>query len=1354
MRGFPTYRVMDNNMKTVLTMLVRLCYAGGMKKLGLLALFALFAVFSLMAQDAEFYYERGIEYAESGDFDRAIEDFSRAITLDQNYVDAWYNRGNAYYDKGEYDRAIEDYSRAIALDQNWTYPWYNRGLAYYYKGEFDLAIEDYNRTITLDPNWAYPWNNRGIAYYNKGEFDLAIEDYSKAIELDQNHVRAWNGRGIAYYAKGELDRAIEDYTKAITIDQNWVYPWYNRGNAYNDKGEYDRAIEDYSIAITLDQNYANIWNSRGNAYYNKGEFDRAIEDYSRAIALDQNLVPAWNSRGDSYQAKGEFDRAIEDFSKAIELDQNYVHAWNGRGIAYKAKGELDRAIEDYSRAIALDENWAYPWNNRGLAYNDKGEFDRAIEDFSRAIALDENWTYPWYNRGLAYYDKGEFDRAIEDYSKAIVLDLNFANAWNGRGNAYYDKGELDLAIEDYNRAITLDPNWAYPWNNRGNAYREKVELDHAIEDFSRAIALDQNWAYPWNGRGNAYYDKGELDLAIEDYSRAIALDENWAYPWNNRGYAYDAKGEFDRAIEDYSRAIALDENWAYPWNNRGNAYKDKGEFNRAIEDFSRAITLDENWADPLNNRGNAYSAKGEHDLAIEDYNRAITLDSNLAYPWNGRGNAYRAKGELDQSIEDFSRAIAIDQNFAYAYNNRGNAYRARGELDLAIEDHSKSILLDPNNPYAWYYRGNAYRAKGELDRAIEDFKQSIETADKNNMITEIFHRSWEFAGQLYSTYPFLSSDINSITANLPYANLARESLRKSIARAEQARSSLGARGVQIMTGLLYQYYAGVDFEALLGSAEQAFIYSESLRSRGFLDQMGTEAALKLPGVQEIDAQNVRRLIRDIDNLRDLLSRLNPQTDGTRYAEAGIALSRAEAELMAQDTAIAGNVPGYSELRNPETKTLAEAISLCGDNRAILEYVIWDDSIEFKAPASFGGPSSFPNRPSINSYCLVITKEGITAVRLDPEFNYAGNVEALRSKLFIRDSRGRIVPGEESTFEAERNALYNALIRPVLEYIPENIENILIVPDSNLAFLPFDILRENNNPNTRSLGEYYSITLSPSVSVSILASQTEVTMREPVIAFGGAWYSPFAERNTPDYNPYVRDVNNNRLAAFSERLDEYYRGSAGEATLERASAVEHFGRRGWEYLAGTVAEVQGLERIATVAPTIIQGRDVSKRRVKELSDAGVLRNYPIIHFACHGYFNDNLTPQAALVFSEVSGLLGDDVDGYLSIEEIALLQLRARMVMMSACETGLGNLRRGDGMSGLARAFMVAGAQNVGVSLWEIDDAATVEFMWNVYRKVIREGRSFRNAYREVKEEFRRSARWNHPYYWAAFTMYE
>jgi CHAT domain-containing protein len=114
-------------------------------------------------------------------------------------------------------------------------------------------------------------------------------------------------------------------------------------------------------------------------------------------------------------------------------------------------------------------------------------------------------------------------------------------------------------------------------------------------------------------------------------------------------------------------------------------------------------------------------------------------------------------------------------------------------------------------------------------------------------------------------------------------------------------------------------------------------------------------------------------------------------------------------------------------------------------------------------------------------------------------------------------------------------------------------------------------------------------------------------------------------------------------------------------------------------------------------------------------------------------------------------------GYLTISDIAVLDLNARMVILSACETGLGRTNAGEGMVGLARAFMVAGARNVGVSLWKIDDGATSVYMQMVYRKVLEEGKLLREAYKEVKGVFQTKPpglNYNRPFFWAPFTMYE
>ena len=94
-----------------------------------------------------------------------------------------------------------------------------------------------------------------------------------------------------------------------------------------------------------------------------------------------------------------------------------------------------------------------------------------------------------------------------------------------------------------------------------------------------------------------------------------------------------------------------------------------------------------------------------------------------------------------------------------------------------------------------------------------------------------------------------------------------------------------------------------------------------------------------------------------------------------------------------------------------------------------------------------------------------------------------------------------------------------------------------------------------------------------------------------------------------------------------------------------------------------------------------------------------------------------------------------------------------MVCLSACQTGLGEIKKGEGIVGLSRAFMVAGSRNVGVTLWSVDDEATAEFMSRMYKKV-KGGMSYSEAYRKVKNEFRNSDEYSHPYYWAAFVVYE
>jgi CHAT domain-containing protein len=526
-----------------------------------------------------------------------------------------------------------------------------------------------------------------------------------------------------------------------------------------------------------------------------------------------------------------------------------------------------------------------------------------------------------------------------------------------------------------------------------------------------------------------------------------------------------------------------------------------------------------------------------------------------------------------------------------------------------------------------------------------------------------------------------------------------------------------------MSRVLYLYYAAADFEAFSGSHARAFEYSEALRSRGFLEQMGTEAALRLPGISGERREEVKALLLAIENFRTILENLSGRLmgeDNDRYARFSAELRAAEAELAVLDAAIGEEVPRYGELRSPRPVDIEKAKAWCGDDRAALEYVIWDESIGYMPINSSFFDAQLDAFPAINSYCLVLTKDGVRAVRLPPAysrtnpegFDYSGMVEALRSKVFHQDQYGNIVLLDESAFETERNALYNALVKPVLPFIPEGITGITIVPDGALAFLPFDMLRENNGKDTRDFGETYRLSLSPSVSVSVLASETEEGPEDSFLGFGGALYNGY-------------------------------------------HGADERGPISWGFLEYARSEIEDIGKYFS-RPRLLTGAEVSEAKIRELSAGGELKEYSILHFACHGFFNQREPGDSGILLSEISGQVKTGEDGNLTIGEVVLLELKARMVLMSACSTGLGRIQRGDGMVGLARSFMTAGAKHVGVSLWEIDDYYTYIFMKRLYGHMRGEGLSFREAYYRTRNGFRgeRNKRESHPYFWAAFTMYE
>jgi CHAT domain-containing protein/Tfp pilus assembly protein PilF len=347
------------------------------------------------------------------------------------------------------------------------------------------------------------------------------------------------------------------------------------------------------------------------------------------------------------------------------------------------------------------------------------------------------------------------------------------------------------------------------------------------------------------------------------------------------------------------------------------------------------------------------------------------------------------------------------------------------------------------------------------------------------------------------------------------------------------------------------------------------------------------------------------------------------------------------------------------------------------------------------------------------------------------------------------SRPRLNTDERKTRDDLGRALYALLLQPLEEHL-EGKQELIVVPDGILAFLPFEALIM---PDGRYLVERFHIRYLPSLTVSTQIQRRNYGSRpKALLAFGGAVYKipagQGARQSRPDTSPIVSAQ---ALKSFSAETRRVIRGG-----LDTRDAYATLGLNTWQDLPGTLTEVREIGRIVE-GSDVITGPEVSEDRIKEMSVRGVLEDYRVLHFATHGLVVPPLPELSALVLSQDTSQGGAAQayreDGYLTMGEIGELEIRADFVNLSACETGLGKIYGGEGVVGLSQAFLVAGANGLSVSLWQVADESTRTFMVGLYRLTQEEGLTYQQAMSEMKRRFIADPSLNDPFYWAPFVYY-
>jgi CHAT domain-containing protein len=235
---------------------------------------------------------------------------------------------------------------------------------------------------------------------------------------------------------------------------------------------------------------------------------------------------------------------------------------------------------------------------------------------------------------------------------------------------------------------------------------------------------------------------------------------------------------------------------------------------------------------------------------------------------------------------------------------------------------------------------------------------------------------------------------------------------------------------------------------------------------------------------------------------------------------------------------------------------------------------------------------------------------------------------------------------------------------------------------------------------------------------------------------------------------VFDGKDERVARKTKRIEGLTVGKDAETaatrTLEHLTA-QSAGVQGGPRIPRLLYTRQEADRILAVAPGAANLKAVDFKASLATALGGELHKYRYVHFATHGYIDSEKPALSAIVLSLVNER-GETQDGLLKTHEIYNLDLPAELVVLSACRTGLGKEIKGEGLVGLTRGFMYAGAARIIVSLWNVSDKGTADLMSRLYEGMLREGLRPTAALRAAQLELRGQKQWQSPYYWAAFVQ--
>ena len=871
------------------------------------------------------------------------------------------------------------------------------------------------------------------------------------------------------------------------------------------------------------------------------------------------------------------------------------------------------------------------------------------------------------------------------------------------------------------------------YGNLGNAYQSLGDYQKAIEYHEKRLKIAKEIGdragegRAYGNLGNAYDPLGDYQKAIEYHEKRLKIakeigdraGEGGAY--GNLGNAYQSLGDYQKAIEYHEKRLKIakeigdraGEGRAY--GNLGNAYDPLGDYQKAIEYHEKRLKVAKEIGDragegrAYGNLGNAYQSLGDYQKAIEYHEKRLKIAKEIGHrageggAYGNLGNAYDSLGDYQKAIKYHEKRLKIAKEIGdwagegRAYGNLGNAYRSLGDYQKAIRYHEKHLKIAKEigdragEGRAYGNLGNAYDSLGDYQKAIEYHEKHLKIAK------EIWDRAGEGGayGNLGNAYDSMGDYQKAIEYHEKHLKIAKEIGDR--AGQEGAYGSLGNA-----------YDSLGDYQKAIEYHEKDLKIAKEIGDRrgegnashnigiGFFSLGQFENAADNFGCAVEAFNGVRSCLKSKDGWKISFRELY-ETTNTFLWKSLLRLEKLDQALFAAERGRAQTLTDNLLIQYELPESLLAA-------KGVFKEILPRLFTELSSPTLFLAIEGLEINIWLLSRAKTVTfrKGGLESDGTD---KYP--VRALLQSCLERIGTDVRVRCEDRTFdELTRDCPFS---REACEEVKKSFQSL------DNPFRPF-----------------YDAVIGP--IVDMLGSQDAEMV---IVPDGALCFTPWAAviesiriRTVPSLTSYQLILN----------VPEGHHKKTGALLVGNPCLKELKGV--WHDLPCAQEEVELIASILNT--TALVGRQATKAEVmKQMSSVG------LIHIAAHG---NELTGEIALSPNPGwTSQFPQEEDFILKMSDVQAANIRARLVVLSCCHSGRGKMLKGEGVVGIARAFLAAGARSVLVALWAIDDEATMVFMKSFYQH-LKEGKPSSFAVHQSIKRLRESEKFSEMRYWAPFQL--